>query len=190
MKIEKIEPGNYYHIYNRGINGTDLFFEKENYQYFLRLYQKYVSPVADTFAYCLMKNHFHFLVYFKEKAEIVTKENSSAEKEVLKDPSRQLSHLFNAYAQAVNKRYGRTGGLFERPFERKRIDSEDYLKKVIFYIHYNPVRHNFVEKIDNYSWSSYPVIVSMTSTFVQSEHVIKWFGDLQNFVEYHKREVY
>lgn len=188
MKIEKIEPGNYYHIYNRGINGTDLFFEQENYRHFLRLYKKYILSVADTFAYCLMKNHFHFLIYFKERNEIAVKHQSSAENEVLKDPSRKLSHLFNSYAQAINKRYGRTGGLFERPFERKRIDSEDYLKKLIFYIHHNPVKHNFVEKLENYSWSSYKVIISSDPTFIDREQVIGWFGGLKNFVAYHKRE--
>ena len=186
MKIEKIERGSYYHIFNRGINGTDLFFEKENYQHFLRLYQKYVFPVADTFAYCLMKNHFHFLVYFNEKIELEVQEQNTSESEDPKDPSRQLSHLFNAYAQAINKGYNRTGSLFERPFERKKITSEDYLKRTVLYIHKNPVKHNFVEKIENYTWSSYPVLVSKASTFLHRERVIEWFGDLENFIKCHK----
>lgn len=95
-----------------------------------------------------MRNHFHLLVYFKERSEI--SENAFD----LKEPSKQLSHLFNAYAQAVNKKYGRTGSLFERPFERKRIDSEKYLKQLILYIHKNPITHNVVKNIEDYSWSS------------------------------------
>lgn len=186
MKIEKLEPGNYYHIYNRGNNGGNLFFEKENYLHFMRLYRKYLDSVATTLAWCLMKNHFHFLVYFKERQEIL-KEGNTPEGDVVKDPSRQLSHLFNSYAQAVNKRYNRTGSLFERPFERKRVSSEDYLRKLVYYIHYNPVRHNFVEKIESYSWSSYNTIVSSEATFVDREQVIRWFGDLENFVAYHQR---
>jgi putative transposase len=67
---EPILHGNYYHIYNRGNNGIEIFFENENYYHFLRLYAKYIEPVAETFAWCLLKNHFHILVRIKEKAEI------------------------------------------------------------------------------------------------------------------------
>ena len=65
-----IEHGKYYHIYNRGNNGIDVFLETENYYHFLRLYAKYIEPIADTFAWCLLKNHFHFLVRIKELSEI------------------------------------------------------------------------------------------------------------------------
>ena len=52
----------YYHIYNRGYNRQDLFYEEQNYLYFLQRYEHHICPVADTFAHCLMKNHFHLLV--------------------------------------------------------------------------------------------------------------------------------
>ncbi len=70
QKVEPIEYGYYYHIYNRGINGTDLFWSDDNYSYFMELYFKYIDLVADTYAWCLMKNHFHFLVRIKEEGEI------------------------------------------------------------------------------------------------------------------------
>ena len=54
--------GEFYHLYNRGIDGTDIFLEDRNVRHFLRLYREHVHPVIDTFAYCLMKNHFHLLV--------------------------------------------------------------------------------------------------------------------------------
>ncbi|SHF99593.1 hypothetical protein SAMN05444274_11740 [Mariniphaga anaerophila] len=65
-----LEYGQFYHIYNRGINGCNLFRESENYEYFLHLYDKYVSPVADTFAWVLMRSHFHFLVRIRKEEEI------------------------------------------------------------------------------------------------------------------------
>ncbi|MFO7939749.1 MAG: hypothetical protein R6U66_08370 [Bacteroidales bacterium] len=65
--MEVLENGHYYHIYNRGVNSETLFQEKKNYSDFLQLYQKYISPIADTYAYCLMNNHFHFLIRIKEK---------------------------------------------------------------------------------------------------------------------------
>lgn len=175
MQTEKLEPGNYYHIYNRGNNGGTLFFEIENYHYFLRLYEKYLDPISNLVAWCLMRNHFHFLIYFKEKEELL--ENDIT----VKDPSRQLSHFFNSYAQAINKKYGRTGSLFERPFERKRIDSEKYLKQLILYIHKNPVTHNVVKNVEDYSWSSYHSIVSSNPANLNRQQVIDLFGGLENF---------
>ncbi|MEX2592037.1 MAG: transposase, partial [Anditalea sp.] len=62
-----MEPGQTYHIYNHA-NGTEnIFREEENYRYFLRQYEKYLGPVVNTFAYCLMPNHFHMLVRVREE---------------------------------------------------------------------------------------------------------------------------
>ena len=190
MKIEVLEPGNYYHIYNRGNNGEKIFFEDANYSYFLQLYQKYISPVANTYAWCLMRNHFHFLVYLKEESEINrTDFKYSTRSEVSSvDPSRQFSHFFNAYTQAINKKYSRTGSLFEKPFERKRITSEDYLKKLIFYIHNNPVHHSIAEKISSYPWTSYHAFIRGEESIVKRKEVLELFGDLDNFRKYHQKE--
>jgi hypothetical protein len=68
--IKALERGNYYPIYNRGINSCTLFKEKDNYEHFLKLFKTHIEPIAETFAWCLMKNHFHFLVRIKEIAEI------------------------------------------------------------------------------------------------------------------------
>lgn len=66
QKTELLEHGKYYHIYNCGINGVDLFRIKEDYERFLRLYEKYILPVCETYAWVLMKNHFHFMVKIKD----------------------------------------------------------------------------------------------------------------------------
>ena len=71
QQTEKIDYGQYYHIYNRGINSCDIFKEAENYDYFLKLYNKYISPIADTFAWVLMPNHFHLLIRVREENEIL-----------------------------------------------------------------------------------------------------------------------
>ena len=119
MKIQSLEEGKYYHIYNRGINGENLFRETENYSHFLRLYEKYIEPVADTFAWCLLKNHFHLLIRVKKQNEIILDklEYTTTEKPKQLNISRQFSHLFNSYSQSINKRYNRTGGLFHSPFK-------------------------------------------------------------------------
>ncbi len=62
QKVTSLEPGQYYHVYNRGVNRENLFREERNYAYFLKLYTRHITPVAETFAYCLLRNHFHFLI--------------------------------------------------------------------------------------------------------------------------------
>ena len=64
-RLTPLEFGEYYHIFNRGVIGENIFREERNYLYFLRLYGKYIEPIADTFAYCLLRNHLHLLVRIK-----------------------------------------------------------------------------------------------------------------------------
>ncbi len=185
-----LEKGNYYHIYNRGNNGIDVFFDNESYYHFLRLYDKYILPIADTFAWCLLKNHFHLLVYIKIDNEIDFEklEYSTIEKPKDFNPSNQFGYLFNAYTQAINKKFNRTGSLFERPFERKLIVSEKYLQNLIFYIHNNPVFHGFTKNIIDYPWSSYHTILSDKPTKLKRQEVIEYYGDIENFKHSHNQK--
>ena len=185
-----LSHGNYYHIYNRGNNRIDLFYEPENYYHFLRLYAKYINPIADTYAWCLLKNHFHLLVRIKEKNEINPENltyNTTQQPKVI-EPSRQFSHLFNAYTQAINKRYKRTGSLFETKFERKQVDSEKYFQQLIFYIHNNPVHHGFVEDLNLYPWSSYGTILSEKATMLRRTEVLELYGSKENYVSFHQKQ--
>jgi len=189
-KKEPLVAGDYYHIYNRGNNGQDIFFDSGNYDYFLKLYHQYIYPIAETYAWCLMKNHFHLLVYLRTENEILKDflEYSTVESPKTLDPSKQFGHLFNAYTQAINKRYSRTGVLFEKPFERKLITSEKYLNNLIYYIHNNPVHHGFVKTMADYPWSSYGSMVSDKPTKLQRDEVLEMFLGRQNFVDYHAKE--
>ncbi|MFW5720817.1 MAG: transposase [Bacteroidota bacterium] len=188
--LEPIQHGSYYHIYNRGIDGEMLFRENTNYEHFFRLYEKYIDPVADTFAWVMMPNHFHFLVRIREKEEVVDSSNparvANPGRVKLLHPSKAFSNLFNSYAQAFNKRYNRHGSLFEKPFRRIRITSEKYFRNMVFYIHNNPVKHGFVESLSDYPWSSYLSIISVKPTKLQREAVIGWFDGKNNFKIFHQ----
>lgn len=191
--MEQKQPilhGNYYHIYNRGNNGIDVFLDNDSYYHFLRLYAKYVEPIAETFAWCLLKNHFHLLVRIKDKNEIDENQltYNTTEKPKVIDPSRQFSHLLNAYTQAINKRHNRTGSLFETTFERKLVTNEKYLQQLIFYIHNNPVHHGFVKQMSLYPWSSYDTVTSDKPTKLMRAEVIELFSDLENFVYFHNQQ--
>jgi len=188
MEIDEIEEGYFYHIYNRGNNSEKIFFSEENYAYFLKLLTKYIFPVADIYAYCLLNNHFHILVRIKEKNEIEINKLkfSTVEKPKEVSASRQFSHFLNAYSQAVNKKYARTGSLFEKRFQRKRISDDHYLRQVILYINTNPLKHNLVEKPEDYKWSSYNSHISNAKTKLKRKEVIELFDDVENFVWSHK----
>ena len=248
MKTIPLEYGKFYHIYNRGINGCNLFYEPENYEYFLFLYDKYISPVVETYAWVLMRNHFHVLVRIKKEDDIPfmvqtpegLKDPSGSGKnlsasarpesvlkmkekmkgtnliyqtpEGLKDPSgsgknlsesyrpesvsipkkynptNQFSHLFNAYTKAVNIRFHRTGSLFEHPFRRIRIESENHLKYLVYYIHHNPIHHGFCEHYLDYPWSSYITMISPKKTKLSRAEVLEWFGHKEKFEKYHAVE--
>jgi REP element-mobilizing transposase RayT len=187
-KPQPLEKGSYYHIFNRGNNGNDIFFENENYLYFLKLYHKYISPIVDTMAWCLLKNHYHFLIYTRTSKDIDYSklEYSTVEMPKKLDPSAQFGHLFNAYTQAINRRFNRTGSLFETPFERKMVTSQEYLKYLIYYIHHNPVHHGLVDTFADYKWSSYQSILSDKPTNLNRNDVLDFFGNYQNFIDFHQ----
>jgi putative transposase len=146
-------PGLYYHIYNHGNANDNIFLNDDNYTYFLKRYTFFINPLIDTYAYCLMPNHFHFVVYVKTKEEICryysekysdgkTLANESASLFI----SQQFSNFFNGYSKAFNKMHNRSGKLFRLPFKRKLLDTDAYLQKAIHYLHANPVHHGFCKE--------------------------------------------
>lgn len=187
MEKTALEPGNYYHIYNRGNNGQDIFFEPENYLFFLRRYHQYIHPFCDTIAWVLLRNHFHLLVYVRPSEEILLEklEYTATDKPKRVDVHLQFGHLFNSYAKAVNKRYKRTGSLFEKNFERKMVHDVAYFKQLILYIHYNPVKHRFCEHLWEYPWSSYGSIVSHQATLLNRDFVLELFKNRDEFKLFH-----
>jgi len=185
-------PGMYYHIYNRGNNHENLFIEKRNYPYFLSLYDKHIKPIADTYAYCLLRNHFHLSLRIKTEEEYLLQQPSQVldTREVLKpkkfNPSQNFSNLFNAYAKAINKGYGRTGSLFEERFGRIPVTNDSYFTTLIFYIHYNPQEHGFVDDFHDWEWSSYHSLVGTEETTLKRDEVLDMFNGRRGFEEFHQ----
>ncbi len=208
--MAEIEYGNYYHVYNRGINKTNLFDKEKDYLHFLELIQKYLLLIADIYCYVLMKNHFHILVRIKEIDEIdflaqgtniksseKWKTFKSTDTEIIKThnqklkkpvPYRQFSHLFNSYTKWFNHKYNRTGSLFEKNNRKKEVDNEEYLKHLVFYIHHNPIHHKFAKDYIDYPWVSYNLFTENKSSFLDKDTVVEWFDDLDNFIYFHQEE--
>lgn len=173
MKLEPLDKGHYYHIYNRGINGENIFINGENKKYFLKLLDKYLQDKCSVLAYCLMNNHFHIMMRIDADETIVTQ---------------ALSNLFNAYAKAFNKATDRTGSLFEKHFKRIRIEDEDYLRKLVVYIHMNP-RVHFEEDFEHFRFSSYQAFLSDRDSKIERNEVLELFGGLDNFIYLHRHKL-
>jgi putative transposase len=135
-------PGLPYHLVQRGNNREACFLETETYQFYLELWKEASRRYGvEVHAYCLMTNHIHFLA---------TPGRSSAISDTLKV-------VGSRYAQYVNRRYRRTGTLWEGRHRSSLIQSERYLLSCYRYIELNPVRAGMVERPEEYRWSSYGV---------------------------------
>ncbi|MGL4503836.1 MAG: REP-associated tyrosine transposase [Planktothrix sp.] len=164
------QPEHYYHIYNRGNNRQDIFFERDNYIHFLRQLKKYLieNNTADIIAYCLMPNHYHLLIYLKT------------------DKFSQLMQAFTlSYTKAINKRYQKVGSLFQGPFQAIHVHQDEYLIYLTRYIHLNPVKANIVEKPEDWEFSSYPEYLELRQgTIPQLDRVRSQFQSVENYRDF------
>lgn len=197
---EPLLPGCYYHIYNRGNNSENIFIEEENYSYFLQKYTQHCFPVFDTYAYCLLKNHFHLFIRVRKVSELKKMigqgmiSRNIGQKLCGKEwspqlISHQLGNLFNGYTQAFNKKYDRTGTLFEKSFNRKKVDENGYFCNLVCYIHRNPQLHGLVENFRSYHYSSYLSYLSESKTHLNKTESFRQFGGYSNFKVVHNKEV-
>ncbi len=180
------ESGKYYHIFNRGNNRERIFFCKENYVFFLRKFDYYLSPYLDVFAYCLLANHFHFLVRVRDLAGLSGLEDLRGLNQRRNPVSQGFSNFFNAYTKAINKQEKRTGSIFQKKFKRIEIDNNSYLIRIVYYIHRNPVHHGFCEHPRDYPWSSYSRMTDDQTTKLKRQEVLEWFGGKSEFKGYHQ----
>ncbi len=156
-KATPLVPGQMYHIYNRGNNGDDLFQAPAHYDHFMVLYVHYIRPIAETYAFCCLVNHFHLLVRIRDESELCryfTHFHRLSDNAKSRRISQSFANFFCAYAKSVNLHRPRTGALFERPFHRIPILDERYAATVFDYIHANPVHHGFVKQPHEWPWSS------------------------------------
>jgi putative transposase len=213
MSQPVLMPGVVYHVYTHANGFENLFNSDTNFLYFLKKYGEHIHPIAETYAYCLMPNHFHFMIRIRSEIEILEflrlKELSKL-KESRKESidgerhlqgfenlggistninhilSQQFSNLFNAYTKAFNNMFGRKGSLFIPNFKRKVISNEVYMTLLIAYIHNNPVHHGFVTRQIDWPYSSFQAYVSEKSTNLNRDFMLQFFGTKEGFFAFHK----
>ena len=162
----RLHPHQVYHIFNRGNNRNMLFYEHEHYQFFLNKIRKYIVPNCDLLGYCLLPNHFHFLIHANELS--VLPFDKSQDFQIFPESNSQIqmsrfSHgvqlLLSSYAKAINKRHKRTGSLFTQNTHWKMTSSEahqmDYTLWCFIYIHNNPLKAGLVQSLEEWEYSSY-----------------------------------
>ncbi len=195
LKLTVMLPDTFYHVFNHANGDENLFREEKNYYFFLEKWTKYIEPVANTYAYCLMPNHIHFLIKTKTATDVTSNLKFAEDLPFgkfgtfQKVVSKQFSNLFSSYAQAYNKLYNRRGSLFIPNFKKKEIDNPDYLKSVINYIHQNPVHHGFRDRPEEWPYSSYDAFFNIKRTRLQREEVLSWLGGKEAFEKYHQSEI-
>ena len=142
-----------YHIYNRGNNKQPIFFRPANYLFFLDKIRNYLLPYCDMLAYCLMPNHFHFLINADTRT-VQTKFMSGNPKNVL---SESIKTLLSSYAQAINRQNKSVGSLFQQNTKAKCLlgIEKDYDLACFNYIHQNPVKARLVKKMEDWPYSSF-----------------------------------
>ena len=100
--------------------------------------------------------------------------------------SYRFSHFFNGYAQWYNKKYKRQGSLFRSGFKRKLVEDKEYFVDLVHYIHSNPVNAGIAKNIQQWEFSSYNLILSESTTFINKSSVIEHFVDIDNFIQVHQ----
>ncbi len=135
----------YYHVYNRGTNRERIFFERENYRFFLKGLRAYISSkTASVIAYCLMPNHYHLLV------RLLSSSFSEA-----------MQQFGTSFTKSINRRFDRVGPLFQSRFKAIHVEREEYLVHLSRYIHLNPVVAGLVKSPADWEFSSYREYVGL-----------------------------
>jgi len=210
MSIRKTNfvQSEYYHIYNRGNSKQKIFYDKEDYLRFVSLL--YISNMSEKFnffnlnrnknlniyeierdnllvnigAYCIMPNHFHILITEKREGGI----------------SKFMQKLSTAYSMYYNKKYKRTGGLFEGKFKSQYIDIDRYFKYLFSYIHLNPVKliqkdwkekgivnkKEVIDYLNKYPYSSYLDFLGekrIQNKILNTESFPKYFPNKSSFIQ-------
>lgn len=200
-------PGEYYHLYNRGVEKREIFTDDADRERFLTLlylsnnktpfvmrdlydagyhaedlYDVHREPIVAIGAYCLMDNHFHILVKEVSEGGITT----------------FMKRLMTGYTMYFNRKHKRVGPLFQGTFKAEHAADDDYLKYLYAYIHLNPAKMKhadwrtkggIADAVKDYRFSSfldYQMPDSRRSSRIMDKAEFpEYFSDVEQFVEYH-----
>ncbi|MEM6337466.1 MAG: hypothetical protein AAF752_12930 [Bacteroidota bacterium] len=179
-----LASGEFYHVYNQGNNRESIYFSVDDYRRFLDTFKLYLGHYVDTFAFCLMGNHFHLLIRVRT-AESVYRAASldgMIEPDVEDPPpindlvSERFRRFYISYAMYYNRKADRKGSLFLKNFCREHVDTEPYLLYLVYYILSNPQKHGFVSDFRTYEYSSLWETLNGKYSWIERGELLAWFG--------------
>lgn len=167
---DEFKTGNVFHIYNRTIKEQLLFYDHEDYDFFTSILENNLESIpTGTIAYCLMPNHFHFLLRQESDLEIY----------------KLINYTLVSYVQIFNKKYERAGHLFRGHLQHKKITSPNYLLQLCKYIHMNPVRAGLVESPEEWPYSNYLEWIGQRESKLYSKEIIKdQIPNIERYIKY------
>lgn len=207
--MEKLQPNCSYHIFNHANGFENIFTVDDNYRFYLDKYQQYILPIAETYAYCLLPNHFHLVVRIRRREVLEEvfrnfkstnfskvpnfgKVENSGKVEITDNIieqfiSKQFANLFSCYTQSFNKVNKRRGSLFLKNFRREPIENKAYFLNAVIYTHRNPVHHAFCDRYTDWSYTSFCEIKERNSQMIEVEKLLRMFGGRESFIDLHEQ---
>lgn len=187
----------YYHIFNRGNEKRNIFTQTRDYKRFLRTvyYYQFMGPkpsfskfaksdlntfkpdpnkkLVEILCYCLMPNHFHFLIkQLKDNGIAIF-----------------LSQISNSYTKFFNTKYTRIGALLQGVFKAVSIETDEQLVHVSRYIHLNPIVTSLVKLLEDYEWSSYSEYTSNQKRYCDIEEILNLFPSPLKYKEFVEAQI-
>lgn len=188
--VRNFVENSYYHVFNRGVEKRKMFLDEQDYSMLFYYMFVYLSPVknliskypnlpfrlqgknlnkdVELLAYCLMPNHFHFLLKQNSKDGV----------------SKLLKQLTNAYTLYFNQKYERVGGLVQGRFKAVEVPTDELLLHISRYIHLNPVVAEIVSNPKDYKWSSYKNYIGNDKSFIEKMSVLSYFPSAKAYEQF------
>ena len=173
MELAKhLNEGEFYHFFGRSTaKNAKLFYQPRNYDSFLINFSKYFSDYLDVWAYCLLPNHFHFLLRVKLKVDTTIND--------------RWVKFSNNYSDHINKQENRCGQVFHKSTQFLPITDESHLLSLVKYINYNPVLHELVESPAEWRYSSHTKSAHEKLTGLKINKLMTIFDQTTAFKDYH-----
>ena len=199
-------PGAYYHVVCKSIDGLYLFYNAIDYEIFNQRFIKFTGNFIDVWSFCLLPNHSNHIIKLKSIESItdfisrlVPANITSSMKNFYEETcnelffdkmiERQMNSFLVSYANYINNKFNRKGGIFQKPFKRIQIEDEGHLQQAIIYTNANAQKHNMVADYKKYPFSSYLLIIKNDQYYVDSKSVIEFFKGLEKFLFIHEQQV-
>ena len=199
-------PNEFYHIVCKSIDGVLLFNDDTDNQIFNQRFKKFSGDFFDIWSYCHIPNHTHHVIKIKSidainefieklpalnvsvamQAFYIDNENTILFNSMI---SRQMNSFLVSYANYINNKYNRKGGVFQKPFKRIKIENDAHLQQAIIYTNANAQKHGMVADYKDYKYSSYIQTLQNDQYYIDSKSVIHFFNGIENFLSIHDLQV-